>query len=95
MSDGAALQSLLGPPEGHRQARDEAPAKAEDVRLPERLRREDHHPQNCSPPNYQQVAFKGWTVGTSVQTPSNPSYACDVLPGSTPSCCTSAILPTA
>lgn len=31
MSDGAALQSLLGPPEGHRQARDEAPTKAEDV----------------------------------------------------------------
>lgn len=31
MSDGAALQSLMGPPEGDRQARDEAPAEAEDV----------------------------------------------------------------
>lgn len=57
MSDGATLQSLLGPPEGHRQARDEAPAQAEDVRLPERMRREDHHPQNCSPQDYQQVGF--------------------------------------
>lgn len=55
VSDGAALQGLMGPPEGDRQARDEAPAEAEDVRLPQRLRREDHHPQDCSPQDHQQV----------------------------------------
>lgn len=94
MSDGATLQSLLGPPEGHRQARDEAPAKAEDVWLPERLRWEDHHPQNCSPQDYQQVGFKDLTVRTSLETLSNTFYVCGVPPGSTPSCCTSVIRPT-
>lgn len=56
MSDGAPLQSLMGPPEGDRQARDEAPAEAEDVRLPQRVCGEDHHPQDCSPQDHQQVA---------------------------------------
>lgn len=95
MSDGAALQSLLGPPEGHRQARDEAPTKAEDVWLPEGLCREDHHPQNCSPQDHQQVGFKDLTVRTSLKTLSSTFYVRGVLPGSTPSCCTSVIRPTA
>lgn len=95
MSDGATLQSLLGPPEGHCQARDEAPAQAEDVRLPERLRREDHHPQNCSPQDYQQVGFQDPTVRRSLETLPNTFYVRGVPPGSTPSCCTSATRPTA
>lgn len=55
VSDGAALQGLVGPPEGDRQARDEAAAQAEDVGLPEGLRREDHHPEDCAPQDHQQV----------------------------------------
>ena len=55
MSDGAALQSIMGPPEGHRQARDEAGAEAAHVGLPEGLRREDHHFKDRPQTHHQQV----------------------------------------
>lgn len=95
LPDGAALQSFMGPPEGHRQAWDEAPAEAEDVWLPERLRREDHHPQNRSPQDYQQVGC--WFDGSNNarDTFSNTFRVLCILKGSTHSCCTSVIRPTA
>ncbi len=45
----------MGPSESHCKARDEASTEAEDVRLPEGLRRENHHPQNCPSQDHEQV----------------------------------------
>lgn len=55
--DGAPLQSIMGPPEGHRQARDEASAQAEDVRVPEGLRGENYHSEDRAPQDNEQVRF--------------------------------------
>lgn len=57
MPDGAEVQSIMGPPQGHIQARDETVAEAEDVRLFEGLRRANHHPQDRPPQNHQQVSL--------------------------------------
>lgn len=56
--DGAAVQGLLGSPQGHRQTRDEAGAEAKDVRLPQGLRGEDHHSEDCAPADNQQVGAR-------------------------------------
>lgn len=49
------MQSIMGSPESHCKTRDETSVETKNVRLPQRLCREDHHTQDCTSKNYQQV----------------------------------------
>lgn len=46
--DGAKVQSIVGLPESHCKTWDETSVEAKDVRLPQRLCRENHNSQNCT-----------------------------------------------
>lgn len=45
----------MGSPQGHSQARDEAGVEAKNVGFPQRLRGEDHHSEDCTQKDHQQV----------------------------------------
>lgn len=53
--DGAKVQSIMGSPEGHCETWDETGIETKNVRLPQRLCRENHYFEDCTPKNNQQV----------------------------------------
>lgn len=53
--DGAKVQSIMGSPQGHCKTWDETSIETKNVRLPQRLRRENHHSEDCTSTDNQQV----------------------------------------
>lgn len=53
--DGAEVQSIMGSPQGHCKTWDEAGVETKNVRLPQRLCRENNYSEDCTSTNNQQV----------------------------------------